>query len=403
MRNDLAIEILKKIADVPTASFYEDMIDDTIERIYRELFETNRSLSLEYDIYGNMMIHYSDASQTRSIGSIAYVAHTDHPALHVTPLVNGTYEAKMMGGLNTELIVGTRVVLHGDPAKQEANIGKGIVANALDLGSSNPSRRYIIKPTEPNRHESFQHARFATLDIDGLHISNSIIRAPVLDDYASIAMSLAALKGIADLRLPVDMYVVFHKAEEVGLIGAYCVASNKLLPSDTFVYSIETSSYLAKRNIDDLEPVKIAGVGEGIILRTGDRITPTYNIEALCLGRSAALNNFKPSYQQIRMFGGNCEASLYYALGYRAAGICLPLIGWHNNGKLEGRDEMVPEGVHLDDVLGGAAFMVKIAETLCDRPELYRNLGKHDITPEHVRMLASAKASFNGYQADNLI
>ena len=161
----------------------------------------------------------------------------------------------------------------------------------------------------------------------------------------------------------------------------------------SLLYSIETSSYLAYSPIGSgLE--KIAEPGAGVVLRTGDAMTPSYDLEALCLAHVSALN-FKNKIQQIRMSGSSCEASLYYALGYRAAGICLPLIAWHNNGELEGENKLVREGIHIDDLASGTEFLVNIPETLSSMPELYRSLGPHDLLPNHIKLIRIKSKQFS--------
>jgi len=107
--------------------------------------------------------------------------------------------------------------------------------------------------------------------------------------------------------------------------------------------------------------------------------------------------------QQVRMYGGGCEGSLYYAMGYRTAGIILPLIAWHNNGVWEGEKRLMREGVHRDDFHGMTELMVNTARTLSDRPLLYTDLGRGDITPEHGEMVTKIKGLFEHYKGKGLL
>ncbi|GIT69388.1 MAG: hypothetical protein Ct9H300mP27_04920 [Chloroflexota bacterium] len=73
----------------------------------------------------------------------------------------------------------------------------------------------------------------------------------------SILTSLEILKGE---KIPTDVYGVFTRAEEVGLIGARLMAEAMILPMDTFVVSLESSRTLPG-----------AEMGEGPVIRVGMR------------------------------------------------------------------------------------------------------------------------------------
>ena len=62
-----------------------------------------------------------------------------------------------------------------------------------------------------------------------------------------------------DLNTEVEVYGIFTRAEEVGLFGASLVAESGILPKQTAIISIESSSVLPGVN-----------QGSGPIIRTGD-------------------------------------------------------------------------------------------------------------------------------------
>lgn len=363
---------LSRLANLPTAPFYEHHVREEIECILQELFP-NKEVKWKTDQYRNLIVTYNGNSEKHEKQKhLAYVIHMDHPAFHI---ING--KAKLMGGLNPEILPGTPVILHGKKITRKTILDRQYKDGLFSLNIS--AKGYS----------------FATLDLPPITIENNIIRAPVLDDLASAAMSLAALKEIVLRKLPITLHLVFHRAEEVSFQGAYGVASQYNFPKETFVYSIETSSYL----VDGKE---IAKVGGGIVLRTGDALTNVYEETSLSLLRKAK-KTFKEKIQEVLMNAGSCEASLYYAFGYRAAGICLPLIAWHNNGALEGKNHPVPEGVHKDDFHNGTAYLIQVAQTLADDDALYQRPLKDLSTEDHQRLVESVKKAFEKSCKDGLI
>ena len=374
MNKKLNLQILKRISAIPTASFFEDSTRTECEKILQELFKKNKNISWKQDKYGNLVAHYQGDKNRTNPKCLAFVVHLDHPAFHI---VKG--KAKIMGGLNPHILPGTKIVLHGNSSK----IGKG------ELGQGEKGLFDFVTKDQGK-------FIFATFDLPPLSIGkDKIIRAPVLDDLASVGMSITALKEVVGTNLNLDLYVVFHRAEEVGFIGAYGAASSNMMVKGTFVLSVETSSYKVSEE-------EIAQVGGGVILRTGDRLTPVYESACLRLLRETK-KQFTGKIQEVCMNGGSCEAALYYALGYRAAGVCLPLIAWHNNGSLENKNKIIPEGAHLDDFNSGTKYLVEIAKTLSSKPELYSNLDQIKITSEQQKMVAAVKKSFAGYRKQGLI
>jgi putative aminopeptidase FrvX len=229
-REDLCTRFLREIADVPTTSFFEHRVNNRIRRILTEQFGQNEVVETSADGFGNVIVHYKGSKNVDHPLNIAYVVHTDHPGFHATPLASKQLMLKLMGGLNKGLVVGSLVDLYDCYDHELPCITRGIISEEFDAESANPSGRYRMATDD-----HVDQRAFAVLHLPELEISDSIIRAPVLDDYASIAMSLAALKDVVDKKLSVDVYVVFHRGEEIGFVGAYGVASSELFGGNKFV------------------------------------------------------------------------------------------------------------------------------------------------------------------------
>ncbi len=382
------IQLIRDLSLIPTATFYEDLIQ---QRVMEEL--ASIPVEAQTDEFGDIIALYNGDPSLTDATNIALVVHSDHPAFHLTELANGKLLANMMGGLNKDLAIGSTLDLHVSPTEGGIFQTKGNITEEVDIGAGNPSRRFLVEVDG-----SSKGLTFGTLALGPMSIDNQVIRASVLDDFAGIAMVIEAQRQIAQEGIPINVYTVFHRAEEVGFIGAYGVASKNPFPKSTFVFSVETSSIIAKRNRTDKESQIIAKLGEGIIIREGDAMTPGYDSETIHLMRAAGLEMGSSKVQKQRMYGGSCEASLYYAMGYRAAGLCLPLFAWHNNGDLEGIHQNIREGVHIDDLTNGILHLVTMARILGENKNLYKSLGAHDTPPEHEKLVESRKKSFEGYR-----
>jgi len=409
----LEMRVLERIAPLPTASFCEEHVFRAIEGIVREEFSDSDKITVSRDPIGNLVVHYAGTENRRKPLNMAFVAHTDHPAFHLEALANGLYHAKMMGGFNPLLLPGSKIDFHNHDTG-DTFINEGTIIGPIDQGENNPSSRFLVIPAKPKKDEGSSHYRlFGTLKLPKMRVTNGIIKAPVLDDYAGIAMQLGALFQVERGNIPVDLYLVFHRAEEVGFIGAQSASRDRILPKGIFVYSVETSSYLAKRTPDG-KPEQIALVGGGPIIRTGDKTVVGFDPEAYVVAHLAGLQQQSRGrlVQEQRMYGGSCEEFPYYARRgkqgkvtspiYRSSGICVPLTGWHN-GLLDGKTRPILEGIALDDFHGGVDLMAQMARTLAENPMLYNTIGRHDVTPEHVALEGRLNKMLDGYARDGLV
>ena len=148
-----------------------------------------------------------------------------------------------------------------------------------------------------------------------------------------------------------DVYGVFTRAEEVGLLGAILVARQRLLPGNTVVVSVESSRALPG-----------AAVGGGPVIRVGDfRRTFHHEAEAFLLAGWEALRRSDPDVKVQRQLlsGGTCEATAFSLLGYRSTGVALPLGNYHNMGP---NSTLAPEFIHKGDLAGASALLTKAVE-----------------------------------------
>jgi endoglucanase len=192
--------------------------------------------------------------------------------------------------------------------------------------------------------------RPAVPDLPGFSIENDRIHMRAADDLAGCAAILAALEYGADQPAPGTVYGLFTRAEEVGLVGARLAAENELIPKNTVIVSVETSSVLPG-----------AEIGNGIVIRTGDR-SATFDNEAEVYLTRAAINtgSNNPGFKVQRqlMSAGGCEAAAFKAFGYKVTGTAFPLGAWHNRGESGVETEFISKG----DFVGGAILLAEAAK-----------------------------------------
>jgi len=196
-------------------------------------------------------------------------------------------------------------------------------------------------------------------DLVDFQVHEEFIRMRALDDLAGCGSILMALAIFARERPPGDVYGIFTRAEEVGLLGARLLAEAGTLPPETLVVSLESSRTLPG-----------AEIGGGPVIRVGDAATTfSADAEAALLRARETLQAQRPGFKVQRqlMSGGTCEASAFALYGYHCTGIAYPLGNYHNAGT-EGRIEA--EFIHRQDFLGGIELMVAAAHSVPERESL---------------------------------
>ena len=174
-------------------------------------------------------------------------------------------------------------------------------------------RQVLVQLENP---QSVTLPRPVVFDLVDFELDGECIRMRALDDRAGCGSILAALAVLSKQPAPGDVYGVFTRAEEVGLVGARVMGEAKTLPLETLVVSLEASRTLPG-----------AEIGGGPVIRVGDA-GYTFSAEAesaLIKAREtlqARPEGFK--VQRQLMSGGVCEASAFALHGYRTTGIAFP-------------------------------------------------------------------------------
>lgn len=323
-----AIRLFADLTSLPTAPFYEQ----GVLKMAQAWISRSLKGKVRVEKYrGGWAVRYEGMGPGPAL---AFAAHTDHPAFHLSQADKNGARARLQGGLRKELLPGAAVQAFS--AKPSSNEPEALGVLGEPDGDDYPVR-WTLAPKNPKR------LAFAILALTPFEIRGPWLSSRSIDDVLGCAISLEALRQIAVSRVKTNVTVLLHRAEEVGFIGALDMIKSGAVSADDSILSIETS-----RELPDAVP------GKGPVIRTGDKAT-LFDPNLLTLLDDAAKSL---KVQRTRLTGGTCEATAYLSYGYESAGVAVPLINYHNGG--DGQVEA--EKVHLSDVAGSVAFLVEAAK-----------------------------------------
>ncbi len=390
------VAILKEIADIPTAPFKEHLVQQHLFLDMAQQHDNNWPTQLSRTKHGIDAL-YVPQDYRSDMPLLVLTAHTDHPGFDdVKPIGDGTYSARVLGGLNEKLLVGAELFFHRHLVPRQAGLGTGYIEELLPKEPDFPDNmRVRIKPDQG----SLERATFGTLGFWGLNDwPADRLNGPVMDDYAGVAGVLAAFQRIMKDKISCPTRVILYRGEEEGFLGLHGHLDQFPLGELAIALSIENSHYKTKPTPESTEIVPVVSLGGGAVIRTGDSRTPEYDATALRLLRSAANNVSSPhKFQEARMCGGVCDASLMYARGINAAGVCLPLKHYHNNGEPEGENRFMPEEISQSDLRGLTELLVSSAEYLAGNPNEFIEMTRPQPTEEHKAMLGRIQMRYDRF------
>lgn len=335
-----ALRILADLGGRPAVSFHEGLVSDYIRGTIASL-----GLESKTDQYGNIVARVPGA--VSGVPPIAFMAHMDHPGFEAIELREGILVAEARGGVPLSSLT--------EPVPVEIVERSGARRKGRLSGPAGaPEERRVLVYTGDARSVPLPAA--VVFDLVDFQRQEDFLHMRAADDLAGCGAILAALHTLAASPVDGDVYGVFTRAEEVGLIGARLMAQEHSLPRDCLVVSLESSREL---------PGAVQGAGP--VIRVGDA-TFTFSAEAeqvLHVARRSMLERDpETKVQRQLMSGGTCEASGFAAFGYAATGIAFPLGNYHN---------ATPEGgvgaeyIHVDDYLTGVRLVEEAARSVTRR------------------------------------
>lgn len=290
------LPILRHIVSRPTAPFHEQAVAEAILGFLKEL----PHVSVKADKHGNLIARYERSDSGKPAGGPrhAFAAHMDHPGW---------------------------VRVSGESFGPEVQFPEQ--KHPMQFLGGVPEE-YLKQPKVRT------YGKFAMWDLPEFEVKEGLIHARACDDLIGCGVIVATLMELEETAAQGCCLGIFSRAEEVGLVGAFKLATSGVLPEGVTVISLETSS--------ERPPAKI---GNGPILRVGDK-SAIFDSAATANLRQIAMDA-NIDVQRCLMPGGTCEATAYQSAGYRAAALCVALGNYHNCGP---DGQIAPEYVSFADV-----------------------------------------------------
>lgn len=343
-----AIEILSELGKFNATSFWEDGPAD-----YIASHAAKAGLGVSIDEWGNVLVLKSGTEPDAP--GIAFVAHTDHPGYEVVSQDERQLTLKTLGGVGIAAgRNGAQIWVIGSDGERLAATITGAEAATSKFAKSRETDGWLGTDTVFAELESEislgELPLPAVPNLPDFELEDGMIHMRAADDLAGCAAILTALESLISTETQGDVYGLFTRSEEVGLVGARMAAENELLPKNTIIVSVETSSVLPG-----------AEIGEGVVIRTGDRAaTFDYEAEAYLGEAAQKIKSANPDFKVQRqlMNAGGCEASAFKAFGYEVTGTAFPLGAWHNRGE----SGVEPEFISKDDFVGGTILIAEAAK-----------------------------------------
>jgi putative aminopeptidase FrvX len=368
-------EVLKELVSIPTASFHEEAVGERIKDYLKEY-----RVPYEVDNWGNIIAHYCKGAELAR--PLVLMAHTDHPAFELTGKKENRWVAKLLGGVAPRCFdnqVPVKIVRGSD----------GLFVYGKVVSYYAPSPREVTLYLELEQAENVQIGDFGVWDLVDFELKDGMIHARVIDDLVGCAAALLTLQKMVSLNLATEVYAVFTRAEEVGLVGADLLFGAGTLPKSALIVSLEASKTIAG-----------AEQGKGPVIRAGDR-TFSFSETAEFLLKCAATNlggststrdpQTTPIQRQL-MTGGNCEGGSALINGYIATGMAFPLGNYHN---VSDTFTIAPENIHQQDYLTGVSLLqeaARILPQLADYEQAHR--AKYTVSEEYRQRLESTAHKF---------
>jgi len=351
--NKRALNILRKLGSYPTVPFYEQKL---VRYIQKEAWKLG--LSARCDSFGNIIVHYKNISRRNSL-PLAYVSHMDHPGFELILSSRNRLLAHALGGVPLASLCKRTAVLVVTPD------GQRIPAQIHPLKNKKKS---LQRKSFVSVHLSSQKKIIPPLpivfDLPDFSQKGNLIHMRAADDLAGCAMILSVLDRLVKMKAKTELYAVFTRAEENGLLGARLMAEAKSLPSKTIIVSVECSSLLPG-----------VSQGEGPIIRTGDRAsTFDRSAEQILIAATNRIRKRDPhfKYQRHLMAAGVCEATAFAAYGYLVTGLALPLGHWHNatTNINDPHGGVKAESITLSDYINGIKLLTEATQHITLFPKI---------------------------------
>jgi endoglucanase len=335
--DERALNFLARLGAQPAVAFHENGVATAVRGALTEI-----GVSWRTDEFGNIIARIA-GSDPVGVPPIAFMAHMDHPGFEVVGREGDYLVGRAAGGIPAGAFE------DGVPLQIVLPAGRRVAAETAGKHGEERDREVLISLAGADSGDIPVPAP-AVFDLPDFSAEDDYLVMRAADDLAGCGCILAALAQLHGNPPAGDVYGVFTRAEEVGLVGARLLAEAGTLPRETLVVSLESSRTLPG-----------AEIGNGPVIRAGDAgSTFNHDAESALIRAREVLTAGDTGFrcQRQLMSGGVCEASAFLAYGYRATGVAFPLGNYHN-GAPDG--SVAAEYIHRSDYLNGAALVTESA------------------------------------------
>jgi endoglucanase len=301
-------KIVKAVLALPTAPYHECAV-----AAYVRAFAGGRGMPVRADRYGNLVVRYRNGNRPKPV---ALTAHMDHPGFAVRQIDGRQALAEWLGGCDPRHFPGGKVLVVSGGERIP-----GRASSILDQPKNGP-RTFAIRMERPLDRGA---GAYGYWDLEPFRLEGDRIWTKGADNLAGCAAILAALDRLHRKGAEADLYGVFTRAEEVGLLGAAALTETRPLPSRVPLIVLEASKALPG-----------AVIGGGPVVRVGDRLSvfdPRVEFAIHRVADELRDRNGKFRFQRQLMSGGVCEATLYALSGMAVGALAFPLGNYHNQGR----------------------------------------------------------------------
>ena len=365
-----ALDLLARLGGCPAVAFHESRVAAAIVAVLNELGLEHRK-----DGAGNIVARVPGTDP--SVTPLAIVAHMDHPGFEITGRHGDQFVADALGGVPASSFAA------GVPIRVLLPDGSRAAAVTAGPHGEEADRRVLITLADSSEVDAVEPPGAAVFDLPDFELDGEFIRMRAVDDLAGCGAAISALARLhsGEQPPPGDVYGLFTRAEEVGLVGARLAAEAGELPLETLIISVESSRTLPG-----------AEQGRGPVIRVGDAgSTFDSEAESVLVRARESLQQRDSEFKAQRqlMSGGVCEASAFAVYGYQTTGIAFPLGNYHNAAP-DGRIEA--EYIHVDDYLSGISLLEEAARQVADRFNTAFRQRLREVPPDmRQRLLDTAK------------
>ncbi len=320
------LALTKSVVSFPSTSYHEHGLRTHLARHADDL-----GLPTACDRWGNLHVRYSRGRQKVRW---TFLAHLDHPGFVITEVRGKHAKGRWFGGVLRHYFKDERVQIH----TSEGPV-RGRILSTQTAGSRRRVRWVRLETEAP-----VAPGDIGTWNLAPWKQGGDRLQTRAADDLVGCAALAGLLESLATERRNAQVDVVYTRAEESGLVGAISLARSGMIDKASPIVAIETSSERPS-----------ARIGQGVVLRVGDRMS-VYDpglcrfLQDAAIELTGTRKRFR--YQRCLMDGGLCEASAFLAHGYRATGLALPLGNYHNMG----RSRIALEEVSVVDLVGLTAL-----------------------------------------------